>query len=89
MTKYPHLSSNLNFEWLVQAGKHIARTDTDESVQLSAEQLPPKSLAIIYIAGKGIHQVMLWRDVAYILANSILQQRPHLLPRRARAAFPN
>ncbi|KAK6368158.1 hypothetical protein LTS17_009899 [Exophiala oligosperma] len=51
MTKYPHLTSNLNFEWLVQAGKHIARVDADETIQLSAEQLPAKSLAAMCIAG--------------------------------------
>lgn len=89
MTKYPHLTSNLNFEWLVQAGKHIARVDADETIQLSAEQLPAKSLAAMCIAGKGVHELTCWRGLAQILANRIFQQRPHLLPRRARTTFPN
>jgi hypothetical protein len=50
MSKYPDLSSSLNFEWLVQAAKHIAKFDTAETVELSAAQLPPKSLAAICIA---------------------------------------
>lgn len=52
ISKYPHLSSSLNFEWLVQAAKHIAKVDTAETIELSAAQLPPKSLAAICIACK-------------------------------------
>jgi hypothetical protein len=52
MTKYPHHSSKLNFEWLVQAAKHIAKFDIGETFELSAGQLPPKSLAAMCIAGK-------------------------------------
>lgn len=57
MVKYPHLSSSLNFEWLAQAAKHIAKFDTAETIELSAAQLPPKSLATICIAGELPHPV--------------------------------
>lgn len=60
LNKYPHLSSSLNFEWLVQAAKHIAKMDISETIELSPAQLPPKSLAAICIAGEYFHQ-MYWR----------------------------
>lgn len=52
INKHPQLSSGLNFEWLVQAAKHVVKFDTDDTVELSAAQLPPKSLAAMCIAGK-------------------------------------
>lgn len=52
LSKYPYLSSSMNFEWLVQAAKHITRLDAAETIELSAAQLPPKSLAAICIACK-------------------------------------
>ncbi|KIW13565.1 hypothetical protein PV08_08753 [Exophiala spinifera] len=48
-TKHPQLSSDLNFEWLVQAAKHIAKFDSDATMELSSGQLPPKSLAAICV----------------------------------------
>lgn len=55
MSKHAHIASSLNFEWLVQAAKHIAKFDTEESVELSTEQLPPKSLATMCINGERPH----------------------------------
>lgn len=52
MQRYPDLSSGLNFQWLVQAGKHIAKFDAVNTVDLTPEQLPPKSLASMCISGK-------------------------------------
>jgi len=52
MSRYPDLTSSLNFEWLVQAAKHISKVDTAEHIQVCASQLPPKSLAAICIACK-------------------------------------
>ncbi|RVX75624.1 hypothetical protein B0A52_00977 [Exophiala mesophila] len=49
ISKHSHISDSLNFEWLVQAGKYITRCDTGETVELSAAQLPPKSLATMCI----------------------------------------
>lgn len=53
MSRYPELSSGLNFEWLTQAAKHISKLDTAEVLELPAGHLPPKSLAAICIAGQS------------------------------------
>jgi hypothetical protein len=51
ISRHPEATSALNLEWLVQAAKHIAKFDKDETLDLSPGQLPPKSLAAICVSG--------------------------------------